>query len=391
MLFWSTFSVYGLPSLTVSENINVKPSSSELDDPVTAVLSCTGSETVSYYISNPVTWSFIDHLGNVQQLSRSFYSQSPEHDIEFTEDPISFKLIIKNVKNADDGIYQCAQTDVSTNILFSKNVSLTVLRPVEQVELEMYDLEYNLLGKANSTLEPSALAVVPGDYIVQCTASGSNPTPSISFNVVDSRSAIFSNTSWVFDAVEQRLKYTGIEMRTIGISAEPSEQSIVCKANIIGEAYPQKSARISLVVEPPRISCASTLDIRGYVHFISCNVSAVHQLDCRKVMWEANGKEIILEEERAKGEVQNDTILACNAINDVLEVTYAGSHMAKEYSVVYGTGKLAHRRTINGFHGQGQGQEEDVPDSPSGCKSFVSASNVFLLLCIACLGSELRL
>lgn len=343
--------------LTVSDDISVKPSTN--DQQVNISLTCVGTESsLEYYIKNPITWSHVDHLNNEEPLTKSFFRDSlyeeDHHKVTYTETPpIQFTLHIFGVEDSDDGIYQCAQRDKNMTIMFSKNVSVTVLRPVEKIELEVRDMEQSLLHRTSTkaSADVSPLFLIPGEYTVKCIASGSNPAPLITFVQKGNKNAIAVESTKNFDNEAKRVKFTGSELYKISVSPKSSDYHFVCEANIPGDTYPLQSAGVTVRVDTPKITCTSSTNPSGNLHNVTCNIVAREGLDCNKVKWEARGKSykhgpVKRQLEELGSGSENRTLVYCTENDAMLETVFTVSELAYEYSIVYGNGEFAQRESF---------------------------------------------
>ena len=349
-------------NLNVSEDVSVIPEALlKVNQSVDIQLTCTGSEDLSHYINNPITWSYIDHLNNEYLLTKSFYPQTGSagifenghHVVTYTENPpIEFNLKIVGVRDSDNGIYRCAQRDSKMEITLDKNVTITVLRPVERMELEIRDLNDDLLRKAGTKLsfgEPP-ISLSPGDYMVKCSAFMSNPAPLITFTQTIGEATNSPKYFMEYDAKTKRIEYTGVDVRRISISPWPEEQQIECNANVPGDTFPAQSAGMSIKVEKPTIKCSTEADDNGSVYNISCNVSAMQTLDCSKVTWKEGDTAYEVKtsnkpQDQSDG-ASNMTKMACNKVDDRLETMIVVSKFEHEYAVIYGNGEFAHSQTV---------------------------------------------
>ena len=157
-------------------------------------LDCFGSKpSLSYYVKNKLRWSHNTINGTVRHLTDAFYFDMAERnefstghfmmDYETVEYDFRYRLSISASNHADDGTYICPLICMTTEngvtrqyTIDQKHVKVTVLNPVESINLRIPDI-------------PGAFAVDPvsrndklinireGQHRVHYRASGSNPAP----------------------------------------------------------------------------------------------------------------------------------------------------------------------------------------------------------------------
>ncbi|XP_053390037.1 uncharacterized protein LOC128552968, partial [Mercenaria mercenaria] len=210
-----------------------------------------------------VIWTFISN-GRELKLTELFYIANnatalfhgPEARFNFYYDnPEGFYTFVINitgaqysrVTRADDGVYRCSLTNGDT-LLDSKEVKLTVLNPVESVSIEIHDAEHNIIASSKKAVTKNATQVnlTPGQYMVKCDASGSNPKPVMHLLLNDEKPHVSTTTMKDKNAVFT--SYRGsFTVDSLKVNAHNALQTLTCLANIPGDYYPSAEAGLALM------------------------------------------------------------------------------------------------------------------------------------------------
>ncbi|XP_045168688.2 uncharacterized protein LOC123531629 isoform X1 [Mercenaria mercenaria] len=369
----------GKTGVTVSRDITVKPTPDTLKDPadrVDVTLDCTGSRSdLSYYIKNRIAWSFTDQNGITTRLTESFYStpelqalfehQSPKQKYALTyginneQDGYIFSLTILRVTRADDGVYRCSLIGEEDNDM--KEVRLTVVNPVESVSLEIHDAQHNVIATSKKAVTQSATPVklTPGQYMVKCDASGSNPEPVMNLVLNDQKPYVSTTTMKAKNT--EFTSYSGsFTVDSLTINAHNALQSLTCMANIPGDYYPSAEAGLALIVsiDKPTITCKNATAALGDKNrVIECKVTAGENSDalrCENLMWELSVKgQRIMNDQRWKDPTKEYDIIeskcmkTSEGIDFNLELFTITEKLFKEtYFVVYGKGENIHKHPV---------------------------------------------
>ncbi|XP_045168689.1 uncharacterized protein LOC123531629 isoform X2 [Mercenaria mercenaria] len=368
----------GKTGVTVSRDITVKPTPDTLKDPadrVDVTLDCTGSRSdLSYYIKNRIQWDFIDNKGKTHKVTESFY-QAPNSEyatkhfgsghlaFKYSQtsatDPFVFALSLKGVTRADDGVYRCSLIGEEDNDM--KEVRLTVVNPVESVSLEIHDAQHNVIATSKKAVTQSATPVklTPGQYMVKCDASGSNPEPVMNLVLNDQKPYVSTTTMKAKNT--EFTSYSGsFTVDSLTINAHNALQSLTCMANIPGDYYPSAEAGLALIVsiDKPTITCKNATAALGDKNrVIECKVTAGENSDalrCENLMWELSVKgQRIMNDQRWKDPTKEYDIIeskcmkTSEGIDFNLELFTITEKLFKEtYFVVYGKGENIHKHPV---------------------------------------------
>ncbi|XP_045168692.2 uncharacterized protein LOC123531629 isoform X5 [Mercenaria mercenaria] len=364
----------GKTGVTVSRDITVKPTPDTLKDPadrVDVTLDCTGSRSdLSYYIKNRFSWTFESsrkdksfnislgfYLGegiDTSKYSLSYGEVAPGQDKGFY---VAVK--ISGVTRADDGVYRCSLIGEEDNDM--KEVRLTVVNPVESVSLEIHDAQHNVIATSKKAVTQSATPVklTPGQYMVKCDASGSNPEPVMNLVLNDQKPYVSTTTMKAKNT--EFTSYSGsFTVDSLTINAHNALQSLTCMANIPGDYYPSAEAGLALIVsiDKPTITCKNATAALGDKNrVIECKVTAGENSDalrCENLMWELSVKgQRIMNDQRWKDPTKEYDIIeskcmkTSEGIDFNLELFTITEKLFKEtYFVVYGKGENIHKHPV---------------------------------------------
>ncbi|XP_045168694.1 uncharacterized protein LOC123531629 isoform X6 [Mercenaria mercenaria] len=364
----------GKTGVTVSRDITVKPTPDTLKDPadrVDVTLDCTGSRSdLSYYIKNRITWTFISN-GTELNLTEGFYATKDAKALfegpnarfgltfKRTDEGYKFDITITGVTRADDGVYRCSLIGEEDNDM--KEVRLTVVNPVESVSLEIHDAQHNVIATSKKAVTQSATPVklTPGQYMVKCDASGSNPEPVMNLVLNDQKPYVSTTTMKAKNT--EFTSYSGsFTVDSLTINAHNALQSLTCMANIPGDYYPSAEAGLALIVsiDKPTITCKNATAALGDKNrVIECKVTAGENSDalrCENLMWELSVKgQRIMNDQRWKDPTKEYDIIeskcmkTSEGIDFNLELFTITEKLFKEtYFVVYGKGENIHKHPV---------------------------------------------
>ncbi|XP_045168691.1 uncharacterized protein LOC123531629 isoform X4 [Mercenaria mercenaria] len=365
----------GKTGVTVSRDITVKPTPDTLKDPadrVDVTLDCTGSRSdLSYYIKNRFQWT-LQRIGSNESLpiSLGFYLDERLNKSKFSlsygevspgtgQGGYFTAITISGVTRADDGVYRCSLIGEEDNDM--KEVRLTVVNPVESVSLEIHDAQHNVIATSKKAVTQSATPVklTPGQYMVKCDASGSNPEPVMNLVLNDQKPYVSTTTMKAKNT--EFTSYSGsFTVDSLTINAHNALQSLTCMANIPGDYYPSAEAGLALIVsiDKPTITCKNATAALGDKNrVIECKVTAGENSDalrCENLMWELSVKgQRIMNDQRWKDPTKEYDIIeskcmkTSEGIDFNLELFTITEKLFKEtYFVVYGKGENIHKHPV---------------------------------------------
>lgn len=374
--------VAGKEFVTVGRSMEVKATPNPLKDVrlrVDAELNCTGSRSeLSYYIKNRVAWTFIDSNGYELPLTEGFYTTKQAQDLFFGQDArylltyrrdvggYRFDIKITGVTHADNGIFRCSLLNENSQVIDEKDVKITVVKPVQEVSLEIHDSKHNVLAQSNSPLgnQSTPLELSPGEYMIQCDSYGSNPAPSMSIlfneNLIDSTvvaTKVIQDNMVSYNASISIMSHT--------IMPHSAVQTIACSSNIPGEFYPTMHAGISLMVKnsKPEVTCSNVTTMIGNKYqTVECGITtdsmSMASLNCSHVSWLLGDENVYIDHDQRWTDPNGKFDIlegACENSDDGLAVTLTiytvkSAHFKELFYVVYEGDTSVYRYAVQDFN-----------------------------------------